>query len=339
MNLNEQYYRKTVSAIGFTMLIFLLLFNVFGLVITLLLPMVLGAVLPHAPVAYDLIYQLSYAAGYTACFMVPVIFLKMFVKRAGYSYRSMYSPLKISPWLPLILLSSVSLVFVFSYLNSWIMEIFGGYPDIFFEAPEAEAGLPTVYHWVLEFIVVCMVPGFCEEFLFRGAILTNCLPFGRSNAILISSLLFSLMHQNPAQILYTFAAGILLGIIYERTGSIWNCVLLHIFNNFVATTENLIYTALEDSVQLLLYIDLLELVIFFLGILSAAVLILRFFSKRERDFSEGFFGRELPSCDGYSAAPVAANRVRRLFWAPSMIAFVVLVALQVGLILLIAMVM
>ncbi len=333
MNLNEQYYRKIMSAIGFALLIFLLLFNIFGVVISLILPMVLHAALPNAPIAYDVIYQLSYAAGYLASFMVPVAFLKLFIKKAGFHYHPMNAPLQISPWLPLIALSCVSLVFVFSYLNSVIMELLGGYPDFLFQLPEEEDVPPGVYHWVLEFIAVCMVPGFCEEFLFRGAILTNCLPFGRGNAIFISALLFSFMHQNPAQILYTFAAGILLGLVYERTGSIWNCVLLHIFNNFVATVETMLSTAIRDSVMLSLCIDLLELAIFILGLLSAVILITRFFAKGKTRVENGFFGRALPACNDYAPIPVEAKRVRRLFLAPSMLAFLILATLQIGLIL------
>lgn len=76
-----------------------------------------------------------------------------------------------------------------------------------------------------------MAPLF-EEVLFRGVIqgaLTN-----RYNAIigiLVSSLVFGLVHGNPVQMCNAFFVGLVLGYIYHRTGTLWAVIILHFFNN------------------------------------------------------------------------------------------------------------
>ena len=42
-------------------------------------------------------------------------------------------------------------------------------------------------------LAFCSVPALCEEFLFRGCILSNLLPYGKTTAILASAVLFSMI--------------------------------------------------------------------------------------------------------------------------------------------------
>ena len=191
------------------------------------------------------------------------------------------------------------------------------------------------YQIVLEFMVICLVPGFCEEFLFRGAILTNCRPFGRANAILISSLLFALMHQNPMQFFYTFVGGIVMGLLYDLSGSIWPGTLLHTLNNFASITQSVIAAKLPDTTQYAVAATLFEIAIVLSGIVCAVVLILRFFN-RSKEFRNGVFGRSVPAADHYAAYPVSASRMRTLFFAPPMVVFIILCAMQAVLLLVLA---
>ena len=209
------------------------------------------------------------------------------------------------------------MVLVQAYLNSALADLVG-YSFVGVAEP---VPLNTPYRVVLQFITTCLVPGFCEEFLFRGAIQSNCAPFGRTNAILISSLTFALMHQNVAQFLYTFAAGILLGLVYEYTGSIWNCVVLHTVNNFVSLFGTVLLSTLSERAGVLAVV-LFEGGIFLLGVISMGILLPRFFGKREPS-EHGFFGRSLPASDTYAVCPVSPRRAWRLAATPSMIIYVV----------------
>ena len=82
-----------------------------------------------------------------------------------------------------------------------------------------------------------MVP-FAEEIVFRGAIqrvLQNAL--GKRNrwiAIVVSALIFGIIHFNLAQGLHAFLIGLLLGWLYSKTGSILPGFVFHWVNNTVA---------------------------------------------------------------------------------------------------------
>lgn len=332
---NEALYRRTASAIGFAMLFFLLIFEIYAALVTSVLPILLSLLMPNNEIAAEVIYQLVYAAGYLTSFMLPVLLFKPLMQKTGVGYRPMNASRGVTPWIFVLLPCAIAVIFSMATVNSYFMEAIGYYDSPFIQQAYTVKE-PTLYGLILEFIVICLVPGFCEEFLFRGAILTNCLPFGKTNAILISSLLFSLMHRNGAQILYAFAAGILFGLIYERTKSIWPSVILHTVNNFVSCTEGTIVYRIREELLANAVLNFFEAVIFLLGAIGAAVLFAFFFTKRDGRFSGGFFGSSLPASDGYAEYPVSSGRAVRLFMAPSMVIFLSLCVAQVLLMILIA---
>lgn len=87
------------------------------------------------------------------------------------------------------------------------------------------------------YFVICILAPLAEELVFRGAILRSLLewkPSQRWAMIAISALLFALIHFNPAQMPHAFVIGLLLGWLYQRTGSIAPGVVFHWANNTVA---------------------------------------------------------------------------------------------------------
>jgi glutamate-5-semialdehyde dehydrogenase len=81
-------------------------------------------------------------------------------------------------------------------------------------------------------ILAVIVAPLTEEVLFRGLILRGLLsrwPVWPS--IVVSALLFALMHLNPAQAPATFALGLALGWMYARTRSLGLSILGHALNN------------------------------------------------------------------------------------------------------------
>lgn len=90
---------------------------------------------------------------------------------------------------------------------------------------------------ILLFTTVAVV----EETLFRGYILKNLmLSFNKYIALIVSSILFSLMHAfNPNVDLFSlfslFSAGILLGLSYIYTKNLWFPIALHLSWNLFQT--------------------------------------------------------------------------------------------------------
>lgn len=94
------------------------------------------------------------------------------------------------------------------------------------------------------YIVLGLLAPLSEEIVFRGAILRTLLTSMKPwTAILISAFIFGLIHMNPAQIPFAFLAGILLGWMYWRTGSILPGMAYHWANNSIAY---IIYRAYPD---------------------------------------------------------------------------------------------
>ena len=325
MNCNERYYRKVMGSIGLTMLLFYGLINLCGIAVMLLDPLLLFLNVPEVPA--NIFYELFYGLGYTLSFMLPVLLLRYLLNKSSYSYIHMRVSGGFSLWSVLAFFAGIVMIYSASYINMGMVSIFdySSFSSDFFW--EGVTQLTQPYEIVLQFIVICVVPGFCEEFLFRGAILTNCLPFGRANAIMISAFLFAMMHQNPEQLFYTFVAGIFLGLLYEKTGSIWPGTILHIINNFSSVMQATVFEKLGYGINGGLWSTVFEIVLFSLGVVALSILLVRFFS-RKNDLSGGIFERALSASDGYTAYPIVRKRAVRLFLTPSMIVFLILSILQ-----------
>ena len=327
MNDNETYYRQTVFSIGIAMLTMFLLMDIGGLMQVMFqnsAKMVIAD-----PVALDIAEQLFYAGIYLFVFMFPVFVLKLMLQKKGLAFLPMKAELRVSRYLPIILLGGVFLIWTQSYINGALMSIFNYSAfssDVLWEQQEFQHG----YQVVLQFIVAALVPAFCEEFLFRGAVLTNLLPFGRTPAILISALLFAVMHQNAEQLFYAFAAGVLLGLVYERTGSIWNCFFLHLANNFASVIMEVMAWRLPYDSELVWVILEMLLCIVSIGFVVILTFVL---SPKKPKIEDGIFGRSLPASDDYASHPISTSRAVRLFFNfPMMLYFALSVAQMITLI-------
>ena len=88
-----------------------------------------------------------------------------------------------------------------------------------------EAGLPSV-------VTICVLAPVVEEMLFRGIFLRSFLHrYGPWTAILLSSLLFGLVHFDPGHVVLATLLGIALGWLYYATRSLWPSVIAHAFQN------------------------------------------------------------------------------------------------------------
>ena len=95
---------------------------------------------------------------------------------------------------------------------------------------------------VFALLSVLILAPIIEEFLFRGVLQTYCKKrLGPHAAILISALLFSLFHISGSQGLGNvslaaslFLLGGFLGFLYERQGSLWSPIGLHMAFNAVS---------------------------------------------------------------------------------------------------------
>ena len=328
----EARYRQLSTRLGGVMLVFFASFTIFSTVMGYVAPIVMLA-LPYS-VAAEVIYELLYGLMYALTFIAPAFAFYLFSRR-----DKAYQPIDLSFQLPQQIVPyifvAIALVSAAGYVNSYLIDLvdFGFLPDL----GGISDGVTTNVGLVLMVFTTAIVPGFVEELLFRGVILKNMLPFGRTTAVIGSALLFGLMHQNPGQFFYTTVAGLVLGYIYVHTRSLWCTVIIHMCNNFLA----IVYTMLGERLSPAVYpvaVLLIELMVFALGLLSAVYLI--FLSRRAgvEVKEKGVFEQDLAPDAEYAAQPLPLSRRVRLFFSAPMIVFLVLAALEMAVILLINMV-
>lgn len=84
---------------------------------------------------------------------------------------------------------------------------------------------------ITELIVVALIPGLCEEFLFRGAMLPAYERLGSVRAILLSGALFALMHGQVLAMPGHLILGFVLGALFVLTRTFWVPMIYHILHN------------------------------------------------------------------------------------------------------------
>lgn len=172
-----------------------------------------------------------------------------------------------------------------STVLSTVMSVFG----VVAEDTTSEIIASSSPLWL--FLVVVVIGPTVEEIVFRRGVLRVLLPFGERGAILLSGLIFGLIHGNIYQLFYACGIGILFAYLYARTGRLWHTILFHMIFNFFGgflpaiLTQALPLDELASGVSVeamlaylgpLMLLLLYELVYFGLAIAGLVLFIVRF---------------------------------------------------------------
>lgn len=98
---------------------------------------------------------------------------------------------------------------------------------------------PDMASTTIGFIAIGIAAPVVEEFLFRESVAGNMFRagFNKWAVILISAFVFGAIHGNPAQIPFAAAMGVILAIIYYKTGNIVIPIIIHALNNSYACIQ------------------------------------------------------------------------------------------------------
>jgi len=89
--------------------------------------------------------------------------------------------------------------------------------------------------FVISLCITALLPAVFEEFTHRGVLLSGLQSRGSEySAVLISALMFSLMHLNPSQAIFTFFGGLVFAIVAVKFNSIIPAMCVHFANNAIA---------------------------------------------------------------------------------------------------------
>ncbi len=314
---NEKNFKTLMLKIGIAMLIFFVLF--YALVFVYF---VIDEIIVHTfeDPAATVISELIYAAVYASAFAIPAVILAKITKKDG-------TPLIKKAELPrqtiLYIVAGIAIILAFAYINNILVSAIG-YSD-FADEELWKTDCDELYEVVLQLLTVAIIPGIFEELLFRGVVLAKLRPYGKTPAIIISALLFALMHQNSGQFLYAMVAGIVLGWVAVETGSLLCCMMIHFLNNALSVIEQAAYVHLADETYSVIFYSV-ELIIFVLGIAAFAVLVRSYYRSRlnKNDFRGGMFKKELVLSEEDISCRIEPKKIVKLFFSPTIIAFVII---------------
>lgn len=102
-----------------------------------------------------------------------------------------------------------------------------------------------------------------EELVYRGFVLTSLKKYGKIFSIIISSMLFGVMHENLPQSIFAFGVGLVLGYVAMEYSIGW-AILLHIMNNGMSELMYYLFEDFSEGVQCGIYYGVYG-VLFLLG--------------------------------------------------------------------------
>lgn len=104
---------------------------------------------------------------------------------------------------------------------------------------------------VTGFLGICIIGPIMEEIMMRRIILKEMEKLTKSMwwGIIISAALFSVIHVNPIQVVFAMPAGIILGWLYCKTGSLLVPICLHMLNNTISFISMRIGSESEISIK------------------------------------------------------------------------------------------
>lgn len=112
--------------------------------------------------------------------------------------------------------------------------------------------------------IVCLsiLPAIGEELLLRGAFMRSQREMGTVYSLVVSSLIFALIHGSPTQFIYQLILGFITAYIVYISDSVYPSMIFHFTNNFTVVLFN--YFALKNSFALTIPLWG-QLLMFFLG--------------------------------------------------------------------------
>ena len=164
------------------------------------------------------------------------------------------------------------------------------------------------FGFLLCLLSTVITPALIEEFAFRGIVLGSLKKYGEGFAVLVSSILFGLMHGNFEQIPFAFLVGLVLGLITVKTDSILIACAVHGTNNLVSVIFDFIPSGISQAAQNIMYL------IFLLICLTLGILALSLSEK-----SNEMFKLKKDSCESK-----LKERFKWFFTSPVIIIFIVI---------------
>jgi len=180
------------------------------------------------------------------------------------TYLSFANRMKVRPLnskaVPFIICLGVSAMFTVNLVLGLIP-----FPESWMEMLSDNSDMITSASMLMQVVCVGLISPIAEEVIFRGLMLTTLKKSMHPwVAIVLSSIVFGVVHGNPIGIIYATGMGILMGWLFHKTKSIVASCIFHMIYNLVSLF------AIYISETMLVLITFLSLAIFVVCIVFLA---------------------------------------------------------------------
>ncbi len=198
-----------------------------------------------------------------AMFVIPPIVFGWFMLRNPWSFLQINRNPGQKLLLAVVVLA-VSILPVLNLLALWnesirLPQFLSGIEDWMKRAEEQAGSLTekfltvnTFGGYLVNVLMVVLIPAFGEEFFFRGALQNIFQKWFRNphGAIILVAILFSAFHMQFYGFIPRFALGVIFGYLFYWSGNIWYPILAHGINNFLPVTLTYFFRDQFDPAEL-----------------------------------------------------------------------------------------
>jgi uncharacterized protein len=182
----------------------------------------------------------------TIMFLVPTIIFTRIVNKQPLKHLGLKTRFS---WIQLGL--GILIMFVAIFLSGALSELTNHIPissglEKYFKELEKTyadevmviANMKTTTDYIISVLIIALAPAIFEELIFRGVLQQLLVKWTRIPwlGILITSVLFSVIHSSYYGFLSRAALGLILGYLFYYSKSIWLPIIAHFFNNAFAVT-------------------------------------------------------------------------------------------------------
>lgn len=134
------------------------------------------------------------------------------------------------------------------------------------------------------FLAICIIGPIMEEIMMRRVILREIKMKTKSTwtAIIISAAIFAIIHINPIQVVFAMPAGIILGWLYCKTGTLLVPICLHILNNTLSFLSMRAGSDGDDVLSIKTNVGLIAFLVLAIVSVITAIWIIRFYAKLKK---------------------------------------------------------
>lgn len=226
----QKVMRKDLRRTGWMMFLYYIVF--FGAVLLFTTLQIAWEFVQNPNISQEALLDATISSGWSSLFglALGVLVIYLFRRKQLFSYDMVYEAKPLPQKIFFRLLCGfMGLQLVFSFVSALLENIFNLFGYSITEQIEAATSSSTT---VSMFLYVAIGAPIVEELVFRGALLRSLEKYGKTFAIVVSSILFGIYHGNITQGLFAFSIGLIFSYVTIEYSIKW-AIAMHMINNLV----------------------------------------------------------------------------------------------------------